>query len=291
MALPVSEAIPSGLAQRFEPKDHHYFIEDNWGNGASTLEYPEISQFPQELSFLILGFFAACSSITGTWDNNAYDKFMRGFYKEGADWIWNRYNTTNRGTRHFLFPLLETYNPQLHAQLITSVTRKQPEERVGYFEPEFVPEIHKTRLSFMSRPVSYAGIRDVYMLTETTDLDAIRSQRKNIALITNCVANARSEAQLGVSLAYAAIDHGNADKFTAIEHIFCSGKLHEESNVGAYAAILKEIMTRDQVFHHFVENLSDSDAYTLPFKKMYKIIRQFLETGDYPKRNEFGWII
>ncbi|MBI3887753.1 hypothetical protein HY310_01655 [Candidatus Microgenomates bacterium] len=287
----VEGEVPSGLA-RLIPQDYHHLLTPKyWGCGASTLEHPGITQLPQALSFLLLAYWCACPSSNETWNSSTHDKFTRAFDQKGADWIWSRYDTTTKGTRHLLVPMMELLNPNLHQQLAVPIARKSPKERVGPFEKGFVPESHVETLSVWSRPWAYAAIREAFMLTKTPYIAEIKSQRQNMKYIASCVAEAETEAQLGVRLAKAAIDHGDADKFTALEHVFCPGKFIEECNVEAYAEILKEMIKVFPGTHEYIANLSDSDAYQWQFIKMYNVLIKFSEDGTYPKRDEANRIL
>ena len=261
MSKPEMSEMPVYVPNYFQPDQFHYFAETNWGSGKSRLEYPEISQLPSHLEMFILGHFAACPTITDVGD--AYLPAA-----QAANWILNRYDSCNRGTRHLLLPIAEELNPDLHKQISVTIDRL-PEEPVGKHDKGFVPPIHSAKITFMGTPVGYGGAREVYLLTRFTDLQAIRGSAEYMKAINRCVGDAGTPAELLVNLALSAIKFADADKFSALDHAVARGKIDEENNRKEYAKVVYEFIKKAPWVINFVNSLPTSDQDKAIFNKLF----------------------
>lgn len=196
----------------------------NFGCGDSIVDHPFIEELPDEELFTILAHFAACP---------VRDKVF-AYYKslgpEAVKWIIQRYETTNRITKHLIWAESAKLNPALYTELTSSQSRN-PGEPVGKFEPGSVPPNHSQIISPMAKHFNYSGARLINLMARTNQLEEIARNPEVMTRVRNSISSAKSGEELAARFAQDAWDMG-VNAVSILEHVTEYDKWKEEGYTG-----------------------------------------------------------
>lgn len=207
----------------------------DFGSGKSSIDHPLILQLSDSHRFRALAHWAACPVAKEVW--NIYQRLG----SEAKDWILERYETTNAITRHLIWPQAAALNPALHRQL-TQPRRRKPDEPVGKFEPDSVPNNHQKWIPPMAQLPNYSGARLLILMAGTNQVQQIASNKGIMDRLNQTLAESKTPEEYSARLTNDAYEMG-VHPAAILEHTLEGAKVAEEGYASQSQAIFRYLQT------------------------------------------------